>query len=97
VKDNLLTDPIWKNINAVSSGRIYAIPDDCGNASALGSWDTPGSRWILGLRWMATKIRPDLFSDAGLENTVEEFYSGVYGLSDEKVNQLINKISGDFL
>jgi iron complex transport system substrate-binding protein len=97
VKENLLNDPIWKNIAAVSSGRIYAIPDDCGNMSALGSWDTPGSRWILGLRWMATKIRPDLFRDGGLENNVKEFYSNVYGLSDENVNQLVNQISGDFL
>jgi iron complex transport system substrate-binding protein len=97
LKENLLNDPIWKNITAVASGRIYAIPDDCGNMSALGSWDTPGSRWIIGLQWMATKIRPDLFQGIDLKNNVKEFYSSVYGLSDENVNQLVNLISGDFL
>jgi iron complex transport system substrate-binding protein len=97
VKENLLKDPIWKNITAVANGRIYAIPDDCGNLSALGSWDTPGSRWIIGLRWMATKIHPDLVRDGSLENNAKEFYSSVYGLSDENINRLVNQISGDFL
>jgi len=97
MKDNRLNDPIWKNITAVATGRIYAIPDDCGNLSALGSWDTPGSRWIIGLQWMATKILPDLFQDVGLENNAKEFYSRMYGLSDENVNKLVNQITGDFV
>jgi iron complex transport system substrate-binding protein len=97
VKENLLNDQIWKNITAVASGRIYAVPDDCGNTSALGSWDTPGSRWIMGLKWMATKIRPDLFNGVDLVNNAKEFYSTMYGLSDENVEQLVNQISGDFL
>jgi len=97
VKDNLLNDPIWKNITAVATGRIYAVPDDCGNLSALGSWDTPGSRWIIGLQWMATKIRPEMFQNVDLENNVKEFYSSMYGLGDENVNQLVNQITGDFV
>jgi iron complex transport system substrate-binding protein len=97
VKDNLLNDPLWKNITAATTGRIYAIPDDCGNLAALGSWDTPGSRWIIGLQWMATKIRPDLFQDVDLENNVRGFYSGMYGLSDENRNQIVNQITGDFV
>lgn len=95
LKDNLLDDPMWESINAVAEGEVYAFPDDCNNLSALGSWDSPGSRWILGLMWMAKKIHSPLFSDMNLAEGAKDFYMSMYGLNGGKATAVINGITGD--
>lgn len=95
VIDKLLGDPMWKNINAVAEGKVYAFPDDCNNVHALGSWDSPGSRWILGLMWMAKKIHPPLFSDVNLAEEGKGFYMKMYGLNEEEAITVIKEIRGD--
>lgn len=96
VKNMLLQDPEWKSIKAIASGKIYAVPHDCNNIAALGSWDTPGSRWILGLKWMAKKIHPPIFSDIDVAEEAKNFYIEMYELSNEDANALVNGIKGDF-
>lgn len=94
VKEQLLRNNTWSGISAIKTGRVYAVPDDC-NVGALGSWDCPGSRWILGLEWMAKKINPTLFSDLDIVEEAERFYMEMYGLSQSDADAIINQITGD--
>jgi len=95
IKDKLLDSPLWKSINAVAEGKVYAVPDDCNNLRALGSWDSPGSRWILGLMWMAKKIHPFIFADVNMVEEAKGFYMKMYGLNEDEAIAVINEITGD--
>ena len=96
IRDELSEDSLWKGLEAVKEGTVYAFPDDCNNMGSTGSWDSPGSRWILGLAWMAGKIQPALFGDMNLTHEVNDFYTGMYGLSEADVNAATAGITGDF-
>ena len=95
IKNKLLGDPLWKSINAVAEEKVFAFPDDCDNLRALGSWDSPGSRWILGLMWMAKKIHPSLFTNVNLVEEAKGFYMKMYGLNEDEAVAVINEIRGD--
>jgi len=96
IRDNLLSDPIWADITAVREGKVYAVPDDCGNVGAVGSWESPCSRWMLGQLWMAKRIQPSLFADLDLTSETREFYMNMYGLSGDQAVTMLGQISGDF-
>ncbi|MEM2889431.1 MAG: ABC transporter substrate-binding protein [Candidatus Bathyarchaeia archaeon] len=95
VKNWLLNNATWKDISAVKNGRVYAVPHDCGNMAALGSWDVPGSRWIIGLKWMAKKINPSIFGNLDIAGEAKTFYMEMYGLEEDEANMIVNEISGD--
>jgi len=95
VKEQLLENATWSSISAIQNKTVYAVPDDC-VVGALGSWDCPGSRWILGLQWMAKKICPGLFGDLDITEEARRFYMELYGLSEEAANEIISQITGDF-
>lgn len=95
VKRQLLENVTWGSISAIKNQRVYAVPDDC-NVAALGSWDCPGSRWILGLRWMAKKVHPELFDDLDIVVEAKRFYMEMYGLNESDAEEIINQITGDF-
>lgn len=95
VKTLLLNNATWNGISAVENKKVYAVPHDCGNVAALGSWDCPGSRWILGLEWMAKKINPLLFSDLNIANEAKTFYMEMYGLNEEDASTVVSGILGD--
>jgi len=95
VKDNLLADSTWTGITAVKNGKVYAVPHDCSNIAAIGSWDNPCSRWILGQLWMAKKIQPSLFANLDLAEEAKEFYMRWYGLDENNATTIVNQITGD--
>lgn len=95
VKNWLLNDASWSQISAVKNGKVYAVPHDCNNVAALGSWDCPGSRWIIGLKWMAKKINPHLFENLDIANEAKVFYMEMYDLDEYEANAVVNEISGD--
>jgi len=95
VKDNLLGNSIWSNITAVKENKVYAVPHDCNNIGAIGSWDNPCSRWILGELWMAKKIQPSLFANLDLAEEAKEFYMRWYGLNEDNAITVVNQITGD--
>ncbi|MGC8816724.1 MAG: ABC transporter substrate-binding protein [Candidatus Hadarchaeum sp.] len=94
VKENLLNDPLWKNIAAVKEGKVHAVPDDS-HLIAIGSWDAPNSRWILGQLWMAKKIQPALFADLDLASEARLFYMNMYGLDEKQAGEIMQQITGD--
>lgn len=94
VKESILGDPLWSNVTAVRERRVYAVPDDS-HLIAIGSWDAPNSRWILGQLWMAKKIQPALFADLDLPAEVKQFYMDMYRLDEKQAGEIMKQITGD--
>lgn len=69
VYDDLTQDPMWKNLRAVKSGRIYLVPVQPFN------WiDRPPSFMrVIGVQWLASLFHPKTFK-ANLNQRVKEFY-----------------------
>lgn len=87
---DLKADPNWQEIRAVKEGSLYAFPGD------LYSWDQPDPRWILGLTWLAGKIRPDQFPDLDIIAETQTFYQTLYGLDATFVEQnILPTFTGD--
>jgi len=96
IKDKIMDDSLWENLNSVEEGKVYAFLDDCNIPGPTGSWDSPNSRWILGLTWMSKKIHPTLFGDLNVTEEAKDFYKGMYGLTKGDANSVIDGITGDF-
>ncbi len=91
VKATLLSDPKWLELEAVRRENLLAFPAD------YLSWDQPDPRWILGLYWLAGKLHPETVAPAQLEKKVIEFYSFVYGLPKERIEEaILPMIRGDY-
>lgn len=82
IAKKLKEDPKWKELKAVKENAIYGFPSD------FFSWDQPDPRWILGLEWVAGRLHPELFSYK-MREEVSKFYEELYGLSPEKVSDLV--------
>jgi iron complex transport system substrate-binding protein len=91
VKEKLLSDPKWLQLEAVRGEKLFAFPAD------YLSWDQPDPRWILGLHWLSGKLHPQRFPSAGVESKVIEFFRFVYGLPAERIEEMIlPMIQGDY-
>ncbi len=76
IVDNLKEDPNWQALKAVTNNQIYAFPAD------FYSWDQADARWVLGLKWLATKIQPDLWSSVDMLQETKAFYQTLYGMDE---------------
>lgn len=84
--DLILTDPKWKSIKAVKTGRVYEVPH-----GPFNWFDRPPSvNRLLGLKWLASLLYPETF-DYNLAAEVKEFYARFYHyrLSDEELSELL--------
>jgi iron complex transport system substrate-binding protein len=79
----LMQDPQWQSLKAVENQQVYGFPGD------FFSWDQPDTRWILGLKWLAWKIHPDLFPTFDTTNEVRSFFQDMYMLDDEVIDTAI--------
>jgi len=68
----------WQELKAVKNNKLTAFPVD------FYSWDQPDSRWILGLKWLAKQIHPDLFADLDIQGMTRNFFKDLYFLTDEQ-------------
>ena len=75
--------PEWQELDAVKNNKLQAFPVD------FYSWDQPDSRWILGLKWLAKQIHPDIFSDLNIKDMTKAFFKDLYFLSDEQYEKEI--------
>ncbi len=78
VLNSMENSPEWQELNAVKNNRLKAFPVD------FYSWDQPDSRWILGLKWLAKHIHPELFSDLNITDMTRAFFKDLYFLTDEQ-------------
>lgn len=81
----ILNDPQWKDIEAVTDGRVYYIPE------GVATWDTPVPESFLCPIWIAQLLYPDKFADVDIRETIKEFYSKFYNLSisDDDIDQIL--------
>ncbi|SFL92587.1 ABC transporter substrate-binding protein [Methylobacterium pseudosasicola] len=67
------TAPIWKDVKAVQTGRIYLAP-----LQPFPWFDAPpGINRLIGLRWLAGLLHPDLFPEP-IADVVRAFYRRFY-------------------
>lgn len=83
VMESLEKSEEWSELDALKKGNLHAFPVD------FYSWDQPDSRWILGLRWLAKKMHPELFQDLDIEEMTRSFYKDLYFLTDEQIDREI--------
>lgn len=83
IRDGLVEDPRWQQLQAVRQGRLHAFPMD------FYSWDQPDTRWILGLEWLATRLQPELFGDRDMDSLMREFFGELYGLTYAGFDRII--------
>jgi iron complex transport system substrate-binding protein len=79
----LRQDPQWQALRAVKEGRLYGFPGDSY------SWDQPDTRWILGLKWLASRLYPEQFTGQDITAAAKDFYQQVYGLNSNFFEQNI--------
>ena len=82
------TDPVWQEITAVKTGRVYLTP-----RTAFCWFDRPpGINRIIGIPWTAKTLYPDLFRDMDLESLVREYHEIFLhvSLSDDQIHQILN-------
>lgn len=86
VYNDLISDPMWKNLSAVKNGRIHLVPVQPFN------WvDRPPSFMrVLGIQWLAHLFHPKEFK-ADLNQRTKEFYDLFLHvkLNDEQTKNLL--------
>ena len=89
--DSLLDDPQWQSLTAAQNEQVYAFPGD------FYSWDQPDTRWILGLKWLAWRIHPNLFPEYDAVSEARSFYQDMYYLDDATIDSvIIPLLRGDY-
>jgi iron complex transport system substrate-binding protein len=76
----LKADPLWSQLKATRNNELYVFPSD------LYQWNTPGPRWILGVKWLATRIHPDRFADLDMKAEIYQFFEYFYGMDQAAVD-----------
>lgn len=79
IVDRITEDPAWQQLKAFQHGNVKPFPADFHN------WAQPDTRWILGLTYLAADLHPEEFSDVSMSEVVKDFYSKLYGISDDQV------------
>ncbi len=72
--NQILSDPIWANLQAVQDGRVYLRPNN-----PFSWFDGPaGMNEIVGIYWMIQTLYPEQCADLDLKTKVQEFYLDFY-------------------
>lgn len=83
----LMANPDFADVQAVQNGNVIGAP------KAPFSWvdRPPGPNRVIGLRWLAAKLYPDVYT-YNVDDEVKEFYNLFYhmDLSEEQLKELYN-------
>ncbi|MCJ2034923.1 iron ABC transporter substrate-binding protein [Methylobacterium sp. J-068] len=86
-RSGIAADPLWSGLKAVREGRVYQAP-----ALPFGWFDAPpGANRLIGIRWLASLLYPDLFP-RGLDAATRDFYRRFYhvDLDAAQVDELLS-------
>lgn len=85
--DNKMEGKDWSKISAVQKKQVYKTP------KGIYRWDVAGVETPLMVRYMASKIQPEIFSDADFEKEVKTFYKDFfdYNLSADDMDFITNR------
>ena len=81
-------DPLWRNIRAVKTGRVYLIP-----AEPINWFDRPPSFMrFIGLKWVLKRFYPDLYR-VDIVKEAREFYRLFLGIeiTDQEMKKLLGR------
>ncbi|MCP1101809.1 iron complex transport system substrate-binding protein [Aequitasia blattaphilus] len=74
-KEDIMNDPHLANISAITSKRVYQMPND------FESWDSPIPSGILGVKWLLSVLHEELYSLDDLRQNAADFYKEFYNLT----------------
>lgn len=82
----LSMDPIWRQIEAVQTGRVYMIPTIPYNFIT----NPPAANRVLGIKWLGSLLYPELFK-IDIEEEVRFFFREFYSidLTDEQFRKVM--------
>ncbi|KQO66002.1 ABC transporter substrate-binding protein [Methylobacterium sp. Leaf87] len=83
----IATDPLWSGVKAVRDGRVLQAP-----TLPFGWFDAPpGANRLIGVRWLAGALYPDLFPEP-LTEVTRDFYRRFYhvDLTPAQVDALLD-------
>ena len=83
VVDTLKTDPMWSQLKAVKNNELYGFPQD------WYGWDSPEPRWILGIKWLATRLYPDKFADVDMNAELYKFFGDFFSMEKAAIDKFI--------
>ncbi len=83
ITGELAANPLVGRLQAFEEGRVYPMPVD------FYAWDQPDVRWVLGLRWMASKLHPELVSPESMRESVYSFYDRLYEMDRGTTDRVI--------
>ena len=82
----VFTNPVWRHVRAVANHQVYEVPE-----YPFGWIDRPPSvNRLIGIRWIADLLYPDLFHD-DMRAVTRKFYAEFYHwqLSDVELNRVL--------
>ena len=87
--NNTIDGDDWSNVTAVKNQQVYKFP------LGMYRWFPPASDTPLVLKWLATKIQPDLFKDMDMAQEIKDYYEKYYNvtLTDEDLQKIYNPAS----
>ncbi len=68
----ILNDPKIQQVDAVKNKRVYAIPE--------AGWDYGSLRAIFAIKWISSKLYPNLWSGVSMTSEAKVFYKATYGV-----------------
>ena len=80
---DLMDSPTWAGLKATENRQIFGFAGD------FYSWDQPDPRWVLGLDWLFTWIQPELAAGLDIEQSVDTFFTELYGLDEAAVTEQV--------
>jgi iron complex transport system substrate-binding protein len=87
---NVWTSPLWQGVKAVREKRVFLVP------TLPFPWfdEPPAVNRLIGARWLASVLYPDVFS-RDLRETTSDFYRRFYHveLSQGQLDQLLRRAS----
>lgn len=73
----IYSSDLFAELSSTKTRSVRPFPAD------YHSWAQPDTRWILGLQYLAQDLHPELYTGTDFSGILDEFYSRLYGVSDE--------------
>lgn len=83
--ENRIDGQDWSTVSAVINKKVYKTP------IGIYRWDAPGVETPLMMKWLATMIQPEIFSDIDMKQEVTDYFQDYfsYTLTDEDYAQIM--------
>ena len=88
LKEEILGDGLWQDLDAVQNEQIYVIPDR--PYSFMNS--PPSVNRVVGILWLGKMLYPDLY-EVDVDEKIQEFYELFYHvkLSEDQLRNILNE------